>query len=233
MGRRLKSPNDLLRRASVEEAGKLTSYHRRLLAAMTSSRECAEVARTREQERQARYYDRRVTQKREFVAGDRAWLYKPPRGPKATKLVLRWLGPVRVIEPAGYDNYLVKRENVSGVPEQSLAHVSFLISYHHPATFLKMAAADIEEQLEYGDALQLEANEAAAATVVRAEVAPVRAAAREWAAQRREGGRGVAEAGEHVDVMRCGEVEANLRLTFTRIWICLGINCRGDADWLK
>ncbi|GMF50935.1 unnamed protein product [Phytophthora fragariaefolia] len=110
MGQRLKSPNDLLRRVSVAEAGKLTSYHRRLLAAMTSSRECAEAARKREQERQARYYNRRVKQKQDFAAGDRAWLYKPPRGPKATKLVHPWLGPMRVIESAGYDNYLVERE---------------------------------------------------------------------------------------------------------------------------
>ncbi|GMF39920.1 unnamed protein product [Phytophthora fragariaefolia] len=54
MGRWLKSTNYLLRRASVAEVGKRTSYRRRLLAAMTSSRECAEAARKREHERQAR-----------------------------------------------------------------------------------------------------------------------------------------------------------------------------------
>ncbi|KAE9016787.1 hypothetical protein PR002_g13573 [Phytophthora rubi] len=102
MGRRLRNPNDLLRSANVTEAGALTNYHRRLIAAMKSSSACAEAARRREQERQKRYYDR------------------------------KWLGPVRVLEPAGYDNYLVEREYVAGDHEQFIAHASFLVSYHSP-----------------------------------------------------------------------------------------------------
>ncbi|KAJ8569039.1 hypothetical protein ON010_g6222 [Phytophthora cinnamomi] len=176
MGRRLRNPNDLLRATSVTEAGPLTDYHRRLLAAMASSHECAEVARRREQERQARYYDRKVRKKRVFAPGDRLWLYKPPRGPKASKLVHQWLGPVRVVEPAGYDNYLVEREDVENDPEQFIAHSSFLVSYHYPTTLLTTAAADIEPQLEHENALELEHDEPEDGTAVAATTARVQAA---------------------------------------------------------
>lgn len=54
MGRRLRGPNELLRRMNVSEAGALTTYHQRLLRAMESSRKCAEQAREKEQHRQAK-----------------------------------------------------------------------------------------------------------------------------------------------------------------------------------
>ncbi|KAE8915910.1 hypothetical protein PF003_g669 [Phytophthora fragariae] len=45
MGRRLRPPNELLRRTAVTEAGELMPYHERLLLAMERSRACAEAAR--------------------------------------------------------------------------------------------------------------------------------------------------------------------------------------------
>ncbi|GMF42572.1 unnamed protein product [Phytophthora fragariaefolia] len=54
MGRRLRAPNELLRRTELTEAGELTTYHAQLMKAMDRSHECAERARRREQERQAR-----------------------------------------------------------------------------------------------------------------------------------------------------------------------------------
>eukprot|EP00644_Phytophthora_capsici_P002561 jgi/Phyca11/60907/gw1.11.282.1 len=117
MGRRLRSPNDLLRRTAVTEAGELTEYHEQLLAAMTRARQCAGRARVREQERQARYYNRNVRSRREFKIGDRVWLYNPPRGPKATKFVHQWMGPMKIVEPVGYDNFRLKREDKTGAIE--------------------------------------------------------------------------------------------------------------------
>ncbi|EGZ14147.1 hypothetical protein PHYSODRAFT_513804 [Phytophthora sojae] len=143
---------------------------------MESSRACAETARRREQERQERYYDRKVRRKRVFEVGDRVWFYKPPRGPKATKLVHKWLAPVRIVEPVGYDNYLVEREDVEHDPEQYLAHASFLVSYHQPATLLEEAAADIEAQLEHEGALELDGNDETDGASGGAATAPVRAA---------------------------------------------------------
>ncbi|KAE8959452.1 hypothetical protein PR001_g30712, partial [Phytophthora rubi] len=156
MGRALRSPNELLRSTGVNEAGELTAYRRQLLTAMKSSRACAELARTSEQERQAKYYNR------------------------------KWLGPLRVVEPAGYDNFLVEREDVSGDPERFIAHVSFLVTYHTPVVSLQRVAADIEEQLLHEDAAQRRANGEAAAAVVRAAAAPGTAAASASGTKRRE-----------------------------------------------
>ncbi|KAE9015805.1 hypothetical protein PR001_g14806 [Phytophthora rubi] len=192
VGRRLRNPNDLLRSANVTEAGALTNYHRRLIAAMKSSSACAEAARRREQEQQKRYYDRKVRSRRAFAVGDRLWHFKPPRGPKASKLVHQWLGPVRVLESAGYDNYLVEREDVAGDPEQFIAHASFLVSYHSPPTLLATATADIEAQLEHEGTLNLAGDVAQDGEAVGATTARVQAPAAAGTAKRR--GRTVASA---------------------------------------
>ncbi|GMF23303.1 unnamed protein product [Phytophthora fragariaefolia] len=149
MGRRLRAPNELLRTMNVREAGELTTYHRRLLTAMKASHEVAEQARRREQQRQARYYNRKVRRKREFKVGDRVWMFRPPRGPKASKFVHNWIGPLRVVEPAGYDNQLLEREDVEGVHERIIAHCSFLVTYRFPLSLLPKVARDLEEQLDY------------------------------------------------------------------------------------
>lgn len=151
LGRKLRSPNDLLRRTEVSEAGGLVGYQAQLLNAMERSRVCAEKARVKEQLRQAKYYDRRSRQNRVFHPGDRVWLLNPPRGPKATKFVHQWMGPMKVIEPAGYDNFLLQREDKTGESELMIAHVSFMLSYHFPSPLLQQAAADIVEQLRDED----------------------------------------------------------------------------------
>eukprot|EP00644_Phytophthora_capsici_P015145 jgi/Phyca11/40959/gw1.75.65.1 len=117
MGRRLRAPNELLRRTEVTEAGELSTYHTRLLEALERSRKCAELAQTREQERQARYYNRNPRARWEFHSGDREWMYNPPRSPKAPKFVHQWMRPLRIVETAGYDNFLLEREDQSGKKE--------------------------------------------------------------------------------------------------------------------
>eukprot|EP00644_Phytophthora_capsici_P019553 jgi/Phyca11/52563/gw1.524.1.1 len=92
---------------------------------MERSRQCAEIARAREQERQAKFYNKNARKKREFQVGDRVWLYNPQRGPKATKFVHQWIGPLRILESAGYENFLLKREDGLGKEEAIIAHVSF------------------------------------------------------------------------------------------------------------
>eukprot|EP00644_Phytophthora_capsici_P008853 jgi/Phyca11/102147/e_gw1.6.872.1 len=139
---------------------------------MESSQRCAEAARVKEQERQARYYNRRVRKKKELRAGDRVWMFRPPRGAEASKFVHQWVGPMRVVEPVGYDNWLVKREDVDGESEKHIAHVSFLISYHKPIDLLKRAALDLERQLEYEDTGKGMSEGEAAAKVVRAAEVP-------------------------------------------------------------
>ncbi|KAG1697111.1 hypothetical protein DVH05_028627 [Phytophthora capsici] len=147
MGRKLRAPNELLRRTEVTEGGKLSEYHEKLLEALERSRRCAEIARVREQERQAKFYNRNTRKRREFRAGDRVWLYQPPRGPRATKFVHQWVGPLRILEPAGYENYLLKREDGLGQEETLIAHFSFLTSYYEPTSPLSQIGNDIDEQL--------------------------------------------------------------------------------------
>eukprot|EP00644_Phytophthora_capsici_P013263 jgi/Phyca11/101667/e_gw1.5.880.1 len=89
---------------------------------MKESHECAEEARRREQERQAKYYNRKARSRYEFKPGDRVWVFRPPRGPKASKFVHSWIGPTKIIEPAGYDNFLIRREDLDGRGELIIAH---------------------------------------------------------------------------------------------------------------
>ncbi|KAE9006304.1 hypothetical protein PR003_g5876 [Phytophthora rubi] len=176
MGRRLREPNELLRAASVTEAGALTAHYRRLLVALQHAHTCAERARELEQQRQARYYNRRVRKRREFHAGDRVWMYRPPRGPKASKFVHAWLGPLQIVEEVGYENYLLEREDTVGVKEQFITHVSFLVSYHYPVDLLKEAAADIGEQLAHESAVEQQVDVAETGAPARAASAAVQQA---------------------------------------------------------
>ncbi|KAE9190778.1 hypothetical protein PF002_g24674 [Phytophthora fragariae] len=151
MGRRLRPPNELLRRTELTEVGELPQYHERLLAAMARGRVCAERARDKEQARQARYYDQNVRRRQVFKAGDRVWMFNPPRGPKATKFMHQWMGPMRIIEPVGYENFVLKREDKNGRAELIVAHVSFLVNYQSPVSLLPRIADDLAAQLEHED----------------------------------------------------------------------------------
>ncbi|KAG3008289.1 hypothetical protein PC128_g24000 [Phytophthora cactorum] len=129
MGRTLRSPNELLRTENVHEAGDVTEYHRKLITTMKHSLKCAEGAREQEQQRQAKYYNRRTKQQKMMMPGERVWVFRLLRGPKASKFIYQWIGPMRVIEPAGYDNCLVERKDTEDDPERYIVHVSFLVTY--------------------------------------------------------------------------------------------------------
>uniref|UniRef100_H3H673 Reverse transcriptase n=1 Tax=Phytophthora ramorum TaxID=164328 RepID=H3H673_PHYRM len=177
MGRKLRAPGVLMRQTEVSEAGELLNYHRELLRSMERNREWAERARVKEQARQAKYYNRKAKRGREFHVGDRVWLFRPPRGPKATKFVHPWMGPLRIIEPAGYDNFVVRREDKTGDQEEFIAHSSFLTTYHQSAEWLVQAARDLAAQLD-DESLAAEGNDGEAGRAsIRAEAAPVNTAA--------------------------------------------------------
>ncbi|GMF53437.1 unnamed protein product [Phytophthora fragariaefolia] len=90
MGRRLKSPNDLLRRASATEAGKLTSYHRRLLVAMTTTLLMKAAADIEEQLEYEGEFQRQTNEEasRE-VAGTEAAPVRAAAGARPTKRARR------------------------------------------------------------------------------------------------------------------------------------------------
>eukprot|EP00644_Phytophthora_capsici_P014960 jgi/Phyca11/131659/e_gw1.109.20.1 len=176
MGRKLRTPNELLRSTHVTEAGDLTEYHRKLLKALKDGMACAEKAREHEQKRQAKYYNRRTRKRREFVSGDKVWMYRPPRGAKASKLVHNWIGPLRVIEPAGFDNFLLRREDQDGPGELIIAYVSFLVAYHYPVEYLSKVADDIVNELEDESEFERTSNAETTREMVGTTTAPVNTA---------------------------------------------------------
>eukprot|EP00644_Phytophthora_capsici_P018904 jgi/Phyca11/133187/e_gw1.353.3.1 len=176
MGRKLRTPNALLRATHVTEAGELAEHHQKLLKTLKDGVRCADEARKREQERQARYYNRRTRKRREFVSGDKVWMYRPPRGAKASKFVHNWIGPLRVLEPAGYDNFLLRREDQYGVGELIIAHVSFLVAYHYPAEHLAKVAEDLVDELEDEGATERTADAETSLETVEATTAHVNTA---------------------------------------------------------
>lgn len=185
MGRRLRPPNELMRRMERTEAGDLMEHHQRLVRGLARSHDSAEQARRNEQERQARYYNRRTRQRRTFSVGDRVWVFNPPRGQKATKFVHQWMGPMRIVEPAGYENWLLEHEDKVGPPETIIAHTSFLVSYHYPTALLPQQAADLVEQLDDEDQRATRNDVEAKRAAVRAAAAPRERTATTGAKRRR------------------------------------------------
>ncbi|GMF59980.1 unnamed protein product [Phytophthora fragariaefolia] len=61
------------------------------------------------------------------------------------------MGPMRVVEPTGYENFVLKREDRNGTPELMIAYASLLVSYQSPTSISRRVADDINQQLEYED----------------------------------------------------------------------------------
>jgi hypothetical protein len=146
MGRKLRTPADLLRRSRLAHSRRtLNDYHEVLLEDLKKARELAAVALEKEQARQAIYYNQRKERGgRDFRTNQLVWVYRPARGPGITKFGHRWRGPAQIIEAAGYDNYLVKMLE-SG--QELVTHCSFLLSYYYPTHLLEAMAKDTRKPL--------------------------------------------------------------------------------------
>jgi hypothetical protein len=93
-----------------------------------------------------------------------------PRGPKATKFVHPWMGPLQIVESVGYENYLLRRRDKTGKPEDIVAHASFLTTYKASSAWLQQAAADLTTELadEGADSLGLTVPSAGASVLAAA-----------------------------------------------------------------
>ncbi|OWZ20534.1 hypothetical protein PHMEG_0005037 [Phytophthora megakarya] len=100
-----------------------------------------------------------------YHEGDRVWVYRPLRGPRATKFVHSWIEPLRIIEEAGYNNYLLEREDGDDTKARVIAHVSLFVSYHYPVDLLPKIADDIVTQLEDEEEDRQPQHEAAGDTI--------------------------------------------------------------------
>jgi hypothetical protein len=146
MGRKLRTPAELLRRSRLTHPRRtLNEYHEALIEDLRMARELAALALQKEQARQAMYYNQRKERDgEEFRVDQLVWVYRPARGPGITKFGHRWRGPAQIIEAAGYDNYKVKMLE-SG--NELVTHCSFLLSYYYPTHLLEKMAEDIADNL--------------------------------------------------------------------------------------
>ncbi|KAE9262265.1 hypothetical protein PR003_g33603, partial [Phytophthora rubi] len=148
MGRKLRAPSELLRSDSVTQTGAFAEYHRKLVANMARATEAAHAALAKDQLRRERYYNHRVRQDAHFEAGDLVWVLKPPKGKGITKLAHQWVGPAKIVQSAGFDNWEVVRDDTD---EHSIVHCSFLVSSHCPSDSLGPIAERIVAELELED----------------------------------------------------------------------------------
>ncbi|KAI9981230.1 hypothetical protein PInf_008877 [Phytophthora infestans] len=58
---------------------------------------------------------------------------------------------MKIVEDAGYENFVLQREDKNGTLETLIAHVSFLATYSYLASLRKQLAKDLNAQLEYED----------------------------------------------------------------------------------
>ncbi|KAI9979909.1 hypothetical protein PInf_027474 [Phytophthora infestans] len=93
------------------------------------------------------------------------------------KFVHQWVGPLKIVGSAGYDNYLAERKARDREGEQYLAHVSFLVSYYYPTELLSTVANDIAKQLEHEGSFERKENDPTSRETAGAAKAPVHAAA--------------------------------------------------------
>ncbi|KAE9290337.1 hypothetical protein PF008_g25635 [Phytophthora fragariae] len=111
MGRRLRTPNELLRTAGVTQVGEFAEYHRKLVRQMAQCAAAAKTALAKDQLQREKYYNRRERHTTEFGVGDLVWVLRPPRGKGITKLSHQWVGPALITEDAGFDNWRVVHED--------------------------------------------------------------------------------------------------------------------------
>lgn len=99
MGRKLRSPSELLRRSRLGNPGRsIEEYHAVLIDDLKMARVLAKEALEKEQARQAIYYNqRKVRQKASYAPKQLVWVYRPSRGPGITKFRHRWRGPAQVM----------------------------------------------------------------------------------------------------------------------------------------
>ncbi|GMF31096.1 unnamed protein product [Phytophthora fragariaefolia] len=120
MGRKLRTPADLLRRSRLTYPhATLAEYHEVLTRDLKTASELAAVALQKEHARQAIYYNGR---------------------PRITKFGHRWCGPAQIVEAAGYDNFKVKMLELE---HELVVHCSFPLPFYYPLNLLDQMAKDI------------------------------------------------------------------------------------------
>ncbi|KAE9169724.1 hypothetical protein PF004_g28099 [Phytophthora fragariae] len=128
MGRKLRAPNELLRQSGVTHVGDFAEYHRALVTGMARATRAARAALAKDQLR----------------IGDSVWVLKPPKGKGITKLDHQWVGPAKITQDAGFDNFEVIRDDTG---EHLVVHCSFLVTSACPSDSLGSVADTVLREL--------------------------------------------------------------------------------------
>ena len=144
-GREAATPDALLRDDGQDSTASPAMHHRQLRARLKRLHALARLAIRRGQERQAAQYDKQRRARMQLRPGLLVWFFNPPRHPGVTKLRHAWRGPMRIVESAGYDNFLVEE---IATRRRTVAHCSFLYSYVLPDRLLERIARDLERELD-------------------------------------------------------------------------------------
>ncbi|ETP18695.1 hypothetical protein F441_07115 [Phytophthora nicotianae CJ01A1] len=163
--------SDAERATEDERSQPFAGYHRRLVSNMEKATRAARAAIARDQVRRERYYNKRVRQATTFKVRDLVWVLRPPRGQGVTKLAHRWVGPAKIVQSAGFDNWEVVREDNG---ERMVVPCSFLVSSRCSSNSLGVVAdrilaelaakEDETEERDGGTTMQQEPLAVAAAT---------------------------------------------------------------------
>ncbi|KAE9260024.1 hypothetical protein PR003_g34543, partial [Phytophthora rubi] len=111
---------------------------------MARATRAARAALAKDQLRRERYYNRRVRRDTTFSIGDSVWVLKPPKGKGITKLAHQWVGPAKITQDAGFDNFEVVRDDTG---EHLVVHCSFLVTSACPSDSLGSAVETILREL--------------------------------------------------------------------------------------
>ncbi|KAE9023030.1 hypothetical protein PR001_g13015 [Phytophthora rubi] len=144
MRRKLRAPNDLLRQSGVTHVRDFAEYHRALVTGMARATRAARAALAKDQLRRERYYNRRVRRDTTFSIGDSVWVLKPPKGKGIMKLAHQWVGPAKITQDAGFDNFEVVRDDTG---EHLVVHCGFLVTSACPSDSLGSVAETILREL--------------------------------------------------------------------------------------
>ncbi|KAJ0391696.1 hypothetical protein P43SY_010532 [Pythium insidiosum] len=129
-GREPRAPWDLLLPTHHGSVDDLPRWYENTRARLRKLAQFARLAISKEQLRQARCYDRRSRREWTFEVNELTWVFRPTRGPGISKLRHRWIGPCRILEPAGYENFLVLHLDTA---ERLLVHESMLLPFSTPS----------------------------------------------------------------------------------------------------
>jgi hypothetical protein len=91
-------------------------------------------------------YDKRVKSKLPLREGMFVWIKHVPRGKGISKLKHTWKGPAKLLEYAGYDNWVVECGWKRG--ERMLIHASSCVSYHESDRLLQTMLEDGLDEIE-------------------------------------------------------------------------------------